>query len=309
MSGAGWRLVSDVGGTNVRFARASVEGEIDARRSYAVADFPAFTDALAAYLEETGRPEFASFAIGAAGPVDRGRVRLTNAPWTLDIDEIAAALAGARGALVNDLEAAAMALPFLDKSDFRHVGPHIETPSQSRMLALNIGTGFGASVVIPTPTGWATCPSEAGHMALAIAEREELALLEAGRSVEDILSGPGVVALYRFLGGGREGETLTSAEILARAPSDPIASEVCRHVTRLLGRVAGDLVLATAAWGGAYLFGSVVRGWEKAASAQSFRSAFENKGAMRKRMEAVPSAIVTYEDAAFFGLAKLPLPA
>jgi glucokinase len=73
-------------------------------------------------------------------------------------------------------------------------------------------------------------------------------------------------------------------------------------MTQLLGRVVGDLVLASGAWGGAFLCGSVVRGWSSVADPERFRKVFERKGAMSGRMRGVPTAVITHPNPALIGL-------
>lgn len=307
----GWRLVGDVGGSNVRFAQAA-DGALARRRSYAVSDHASFYDALRRYRDETGGGEGChSCGIGVAGPVDDGRVKLTNAPWVIEAGEVAALL-GAPCELVNDLQAVALALPFLGGEDLSPIGgaPRVPAPGRT-MLAVNIGTGFGAAAAIPFRGGWVACASEPGHMTLGAADAGELALIEGFESVEHLLSGRGVVELYARLARRRGGaaEMAQSAAIFAGASADQAAAETTRHVSALLGRIAGDLVLAAGAWGGVYLCGSVAQGWAAAADPAPFRAAFERKGAMSARMRGVYSGLILREDVALFGLTHLPIAA
>lgn len=309
MTAGSLRLVADVGGTNARFAQASAEGGLHARRAYKLCDFDSFMDALRVYREETGSVPYRDFALGGAGAVQDGRIKLTNAHWILDAAEISLELGNTPGILANDLEAAAMALPFLDDIHFKPIGSaRPASPRYGRMLAVNVGTGFGAATVARTAEGWATCPSEAGHMSLSAASGEELRLLPLGRSVENVLSGDGVVALYRALAGisDRDGPD-SSTSVFARASGDQAAAETCRLFTNLLGRIVGDLVLASAAWGGVYLLGGVISGWAGVADMAAFRAAMENKGLMQDRMTEVGAALVLNEDAALLGLAHWPI--
>jgi glucokinase len=308
---SGWRLVGDVGGSNARFARA-FDNVLSERRTYAVADHPSFYQALGRYLDEIGGPaECHSAAIGVAGPVDGGRVKLTNAAWTIDAKEIAPLLGGAPTEVVNDLQAVALALPFLREQDLAPFGTAIRQSGTKRtMLALNVGTGFGAAAIIPSREGWVACGSEPGHMTLGAADADELGLLERDGSVEDLLSGRGVLALYRRIAGRQGAEPQPDqcgSGIFARAGTDPIAAETLRRFTRLLGRVAGDLVLASGAWGGVYLCGSVAQGWAAVGDLNEFRDWFERKTVMTDRMRGVFSGVIKPDDVSLTGLTHLPI--
>jgi glucokinase len=309
---SGWRLVGDVGGSNARFARASGNA-LSARRQYAVADYPSFYAALSRYLDEMGGPEGCnSAAIGVAGPVDNGHVKLTNAAWTIDAKDVAPLLGGVPTEIVNDLQAVALALPFLGEQDLLPLGNAVRTGVRRTMHALNVGTGFGATAVIPSRDGWVTCGSEPGHMTLGAIDADELGLIDEGGhgSVEDLLSGRGVLTLYSRIASRRGAGQLAGlcgSEIFTRAHADPIAAETLRCFTRLLGRVAGDLVLASGAWGGVYLCGSVAQGWAAIADIDEFREHFERKSVMSERMRGVFSGVIKPDDTPLVGLTYVPM--
>ena len=305
----GWRLVSDVGGTNVRFARGHADGRIEDMRSVPLQGADSFCGALTAYISQTGGMEgCTSAAIGAAGPVENNRVALTNADWVLDGEDISIALGGAPVRLVNDLEAAAIALPFLGSGDIEAFG---DAPGQQAhtgaKLAVNVGTGFGAATVFAGPDGgYLTRPSEAGHMTLAATSESERSAFAGCHSIEDVLSGHGLVDLHaRLCAGTEEAPAHDAAEVLQRCDQEAAAAGALGVFTDLLGRICGDLVLAGAAWGGVYLFGSVTGGWQAVADPARFRRTFEGQGAMRDRLQGVPTRIVTRADAPLLGLAHL----
>lgn len=302
-----WRLVCDVGGSNVRFARCPGKHVLSDRRGYHVGDFPSFYEALQTYLDETGgAADCSGAAIGVAGPIDAGAVKLTNADWRIEAARVEAMLGGAPTLLVNDLEAVALALPHLCADDLSPLGTaERATAGRLTMLALNVGTGFGAATVIPMGDGWISHPGEPGHMALGALDGDELERMGDARTVEDILSGRGVPLLFQTIArqsGRAEMADLNSAEIFANAGQDELAAETLRAFSRFLGRIAGDLVLAGAAWGGVYLCGSVAIGWAEAGGGQYFRGSFEAKGPMTERMRQVYSGIIARDDVGLLGL-------
>ena len=303
-----WRLISDVGGTNVRFARVIDDNNVVDSCSYPVSRFESFLDALRAYAAETEGGLFgcSGAAIGAAGPIALGSAQFTNLSWSIHETEVAAEI-GAPCHLVNDVEAAAYCLPGLASSEFLVIGdvaPKLETAH--KLLAANIGTGFGAAALLKTPAGWFSSPSEAGHMSLPRPEGEEARLRPAFRSVEHVLSGRGLSNLHAAL--HEEGTRLEAAVICSRAPSDPKCRATLSFFTRIAGDVLGNLALAVGAWDGVFLLGSVAKGFAHVADHARFRAAFEDKGPMREWMKRIPIALVEKQDAALFGLAALPIP-
>ncbi len=186
---------------------------------------------------------------------------------------------------------------------------------------MNVGTGFGAAALVPVGGGWTSVAGEPGHMTFGATTAEELALrsdLEpAAASVEDVLSGNGLVSLYRLLAGvgagvgagagvgvGTGAESLHSEDVLAGIGHDAAARRSVEIFTAVLARVAGDLVLATGAWGGVYLFGGAALGWCDRADLAAFREAFIAKDKMATRMASVPVHAVTNGAAPLIGLAR-----
>jgi glucokinase len=297
------RLVADTGGTNVRFAVADANGNLDRVKIFQTADFPTFLDALGAYRSDAGGlKEIEAGAIAAAGPVEGNAVKLTNNEWIVDGAAIAA-LMGVPVVVLNDLEAVAAALPHLTADDLTTLGAVTPVrPERRTMIAVNVGTGFGAASAIWRDGRWYTCPSESGHMTLGPVEGTAL---PADTSVEDVLSGAGLARLHQQFSGAQGSRQ--ASDVFARAAADAAAARTVEVFTAVLGRIAGDLTLATCAWGGAYLCGSVATAWAGVADIGRFRAEFTRKGPMRSRMQNVPTAVIRRDIAALYGLAMMPI--
>ncbi|MGO9546466.1 MAG: ROK family protein [Rhodomicrobium sp.] len=302
----GWRLVSDVGGTNVRFARAEAGKGLQKRSSYRVSTFATFSDALRTYLDETGgKNGCIGAAIGAAGRIASGAVRLTNLAWHVSESDVSSEL-GAPCTLINDVQAVSFSLPALSPADFLTLGlPEPAFAAARRLLVANIGTGFGAATLIRTSSGWTSCPSEAGHMSLTFSGWGDDSLRQKFMSVEHALSGHGLCNLHAAI--ANDTPALAPSEIIAKANSDPRYATTLRLFTQIAGAVLGNLVLAVAAWDGVLLCGSVARGFAPAADLSLLRQSFEGTGRMSEWKKQIPLALVTNDDAALIGLAVLPL--
>lgn len=283
MARSGLRLVADIGGTNARFA---LMGAASAPRSdvmrYRVADHPSFTDAMQAFLSDHAGEDIAAAAICAAGPVASGRVKLTNAPWEIDAREVSDALGGAKVRLLNDLQAVAEALPWLGEAEAETLWSGKPSPERAPMIAINIGTGFGASVLVPAAGSWHSLAAEPGHMRFAPASDAERRMGAA--TYEDAISGPGLVRMRERLGG-----------------------DIVPLFSGLLGRVSGDLVLATGTWGGVWFCGGVMDDWAQHIDSETFRDAFIDKGPMAERLACVPIRRITAPNPALIGLARLAM--
>lgn len=304
------RLVADVGGTRSRFGVSDGHGRLSDVRIYETAARPSFASTMADYLSDIGADPSGAWCrdvhIAAAGPVDAGIVHLTNSTWTISAPEISSALGGIAVHIVNDLEAVGLLLPHVTPADTTPIGSAASGGLLGNRIAINVGTGFGAATAVRAPgkagsVRWTIAAGEAGHMTLTAATPEEAAAFAFARSVEDVLSGAGISRLYEALAGTTE-INRTANSVIAAAASDPIAGITVQILSRLLGRIAGDLVLATAAWDGVYLCGSVAQGWAGVGDTAAFRAEFERKGAMKARMARVPVQMIRAPEPALLGL-------
>lgn len=273
------RVVADVGGTTSRFARVGPAGTLEALQRYATAGFDGLAPMLERYLQDLPPCPLAELVLAVAGPVDDGESVLTNVPWRVSAAVLAARL-GARVQVVNDVVAVAMLLPHLQPGDHAPLRDTRATQRAPR-IAINVGTGFGAACVVPVDGRWVPLASEAGHMCLGVMSETERAAFEHVRRVEDLLCGAGLADLREALG----------------------EDEAVRRFSAVLGRVCGDLVLATGAWGGAFLCGGVIQALADQLDVARFLSAFDDKGPMAARMAAVPVSRLRVPEPALRGLA------
>ena len=96
-------------------------------------------------LVEAARPyagRYRAAGVAVAGPVEQGKVVLTNADWRGSVSDLDVPVR-----LVNDLEAVAFSIPLLTARDIQWWGGRGE--SLERVLCLGIGTGFGGALFTP----------------------------------------------------------------------------------------------------------------------------------------------------------------
>ena len=304
-------LLSDLGGTNIRFALSRDGGPPEALAVLAADEFPSFKDAARHYLGETG-VGFAAVAV--AGPVSEGRAAMTNRDWTIDAAAIAEVLGVERACLLNDFEAQALSLPSLGAQDLSPVGDAFRPDARAPKVVLGPGTGFGAAALLPEPGGgWRVVCGEGGHMTLAAANETEAVLLAGIReefghvSVERVVSGAGLALLYRTLSGNRE-PAPEPPEVTARAAAgEPLAVAAIGHFSRFLATAASDLALVFAAKGGVYLSGGILPRLGPCFDRAAYLDRFADKGRFRAFLRSIPSAVVTHPAPAMAGLAAAAL--
>ncbi|HUD50680.1 glucokinase [Parvibaculum sp.] len=318
-------LVSDIGGTNARFALARFRGgdiDIEAPVIFQTADYLGLEAALDVFLDRKGRPSLDAVAVCAAGPVigegAQARIHMTNCPWDVSVTALAAATGVARPLLVNDFAALALAVPHLTPADLHAVGGGTADP-RAPIGILGAGTGLGVAALVPDGHGrYVAVPGEGGHVDLAPTDARELAVLTHlmgihGRvSVERVLSGPGLVSLYMSLAaldGVAVDSHPTGADISdwAEAKSSALAIEAVSMFCGWLGAVAGNLALTLGAKGGLFIGGGIVPGWIERRCGlfdeALFRRHFEAKGRFESYLAAVPVHAIMRGDTALLGLA------
>lgn len=270
------KLVGDVGGTKVLLALADAAGMLHARRRLASADFREFDDLLAAYLRG-GAERVDGGCLAVAGPVaDDGRTaKITNLPWTIDAARLEARFGLGRLQLINDFAGVALGVTTLAQDLL--VGVQAGEPvADGLRLVLGAGTGMGVAALL----GDRVLPSEGGHIGFspqdATQARIHAALLaEHGRvTVERVVSGAGLAAIHRILGG----EPATPEELGTRAlAGESTARQATDVFFACYGAFAGDMALAFMARGGVYLAGGVTQKLLPLLADSPFLAAFNAK--------------------------------
>lgn len=312
-------LVSDIGGTNARFALAEpARGAVllhDSVREYPAADFATAADAARHFLDELGqRADAAVFAV--AGRVRFDEARITNHPWQIRASEIGSALGLQRVALINDFSAQAMAISRLRAADVVAVGdvawPGFDTRSAQTYAVIGPGTGLGVGGLLVRNGRCFPLETEGGHAGFAPSRPQDMRILDClmrrfGRvSCERLVSGPGLVNLYTSVCEveGVPAQSLSPAQINACAVAgDPHCQQAVELFCAAFGSMAGDLVLTLGAWDGVFLAGGVVPKLLDALRTRGFRQAFEAKGRFAPAMAEVPSLAVVHACAGLLGAA------
>ncbi len=307
-------LIADIGGTNSRCALLDDRGRIVAVETFSNADFSEIESVLDHYLEHrraSDRPRRAALAVAA--PVLNDRVQLVNIDWQFTQTGLRQRFNLAGLIVVNDAAAVAWGVPDLSSAGITKVGRG-DAAAGSPIAVIGPGTGLGVAALIPTSDGWAAVAGEGGNVSISTATRTETAVADYQRSgyghcsSEDLLSGPGLVNIYRALAkiASHAATSTTPSEISAAAAGgDPLAIEARSMFFSLLGTAAGNLALTVNARGGVFVGGGIVRQLMAEFTESDFRERFEDKGTYRGYMESIPTYVITDPQPAFLGLRKL----
>ncbi len=318
-------LAGDVGGTKT--ALALFERRDDAlvlAREAALPsrEFRTFEEAVARFLADGRRPAIEAACFGVAGPVVNGRCVTVNLPWHLDEATLGASIPAPRVRLLNDLEATGYGVLTLPPAALEPL--QRGAARQGNMALIAAGTGLGEALLIWDGHRHLVVASEGGHADFAPRTDLEVELLgflrkEVGRvSYERVVSGPGLISIYRFLrdtGGSPEPPWLS--EQIERGDPSAVVAEVGlagRHplcvqaldlFASIYGAEAGNLALKALAVGGVFVGGGIAPKVRAKLADGTFATAFGDKGRLAGLMASIPVSLVLEPRAALLGAAEV----
>lgn len=319
-------LVGDIGGTNARFASMVVRDgglELIAEATLPSRRFACLGEAVLEYFERHAAarsPHHACF--GLPGPVeDHQRCEITNLPWVVDACELARTIGAARASLLNDVEAAAWGLGMIGPEG-THTVCEGQPAAEGNLALVAPGTGLGEAAVVWDGDRYLPYATEGGHVDFAPADELQVGLWRflhrrhGHVSWERALSGPGLVAIHRFLlerqglqppewatDGHADRDAAATISALAREDTAGPCAEALNLFFALLGAETGNVALRTLATGGVYLAGGIVPRLLPELLASPFRESFSAKGRFRGLLETVPVRVVTDDRLALWGAA------
>ncbi len=315
------RLIADIGSSYARFALETAPGEFTRQASLRCADHADFSATVRAYLAAQPGLQVEHAAVAMAYPVEGDQVRMTNSTWEFSIEQARGQLQLDTLMVVNDFTALAMSLPRLGPDGARQVGGGRARP-HSVIGLLGSGSGLGVSGLIPAGDGWVSLGSEGGHASFSPRDEREVAILRHAWKVhphlsfERLLSGPGLELMYRALaehaGLPAEAAQAPSApEITRRAlaadrpGADPVAAQTLDTFCAMLGTAAANLAVTLGAGGGVYVGGGIVPRLGAYFDRSAFRARFEDKGRFSRYLAAIPTFVITADQATMVGAAAI----
>jgi glucokinase len=307
----------DIGGTHARFAIADVEAgrvrTLGEPVTLKTAEHGSLQLAWEAFAESQGGTLPRAAGIAIAAPINDELIRLSNNPWIIRPPLIRERLKVDEWTLVNDFGAVGHAVAQVPDEDFIHLcGPDTPLPDRGMITVCGPGTGLGVAGVLRTAAGYHVVETEGGHMDFAPLDRIEDALLKHLRgifnrvSVERIVAGPGIVAIYETLAAieGRAINRLDDKTIWTRAleGTDSLAAAALDRFCLALGAVAGDLAL-THGPKGVVIAGGLGLRLKDHLLGSGFGDRFVAKGRFRNLMASIPVKLITHPQPGLFGAA------
>ncbi|MBE5315096.1 MAG: glucokinase [Xanthomonadales bacterium] len=311
-------LAADVGGTNARLAWVEVDASgasapmVLSAQAYRCADFSGLPAIIERFLvEHPGRP--AALALACAGLRHGREVINRNLPWRLMLDPLEALAGDAPLHLSNDFEALARATRWVAADAGQSLFEGAGAATRAPVLVLGPGTGLGAALRVPVGQGEVVVPTEGGQAGFAPATDLESAVLDLLRDelghvcTESVLSGPGLLRLYRALALLRDQpaalDTPEAVGSAALAGDEDLAVEAVRVFWGALASVCGNSVLGLGAYGGVLLAGGILPRLMPLFDAQAFARRFCDKGGLSPVLAQVPVRLIEHGQLGIVGAA------
>ena len=314
-------LAGDIGGTKTDLALFDAGLKELARGQWLNRDYDGLDTVVRVFLEQE-RAEVTDACFGIAGVVEQGRVRMTNLSWVVDAGAMASVLHIPSVRLLNDLEAIAYGVAALDQTDFLVLNDGV-AGATGNAAVIAAGTGLGEAGLYWDGTRHHPFASEGGHTSFAPRNELEIELLRYllkqfdHVSYERVVSGPGLVNIYRFLrdtGRGEEPSWLSEsiahsdpAAAISRAAlerASPLCMQAEHLFVSLYGAEAANLALKTMALAGVYVAGGIARKITTKLADGTFRDAFLAKGRRRELLQRIPVRVVLNDKVALRGAAR-----
>ena len=307
-----YNLVGDIGGTNARFALvAPGKSELMSIKTLQCTKFETVQEAINSYISSIKDAEIVSACIASAGTTHLDIFKPANNDWVINKSNVSSALNDIQVNWINDFSAQALATTTLKSNDVIVINKGAVQPERVR-LVIGPGTGLGTCGLINSSNGWVPLPAQGGHSDFAPNSNLEIEIWtllqkQFGHvAVERILSGPGIVNLYKALCQINEKEVLfnspseiTSAAI--KVNPDSISKETLHLFCRIFGSVTGSIALSTGCLGGIYITSDLVRNFLDFFIDSDFLKSFEDKGRLKYYMTDIPIFISKKENMGLIG--------
>ncbi len=313
-------LAGDVGGTKTLlglFSPVWPRPVLVRSETFVTIEHDSLVHIVSRFLEKAQPQAIQAACFGVAGPVSEQRATLTNVPWAVTAGEIAQAFSIPSVSLLNDLQAMAWAVPVLERQELVLLQEGRPAVGGNRAL-IAAGTGLGEALLHYVDGRLVPSPSEGGHADYSPRTAEEVALMQMLTSIygraewEHLLSGPGLVNIYRFTHPhgcpvlDPAADPVHAPSLISHAALErrcPRCVEALRMFVTAYGAEAGNLALQCVATGGVYIGGGIAPKILPALQTPAFLDAFRSKAPMTALVEAIPVSVILNEQTGLLGAA------
>lgn len=306
------RLIADIGGTNARFALVDGKGEIFQIRNFLKNDYESVADAINDYKVFTGE-DVSEILLAVNTPIVDGRPHINANNWGYENKNLEKDVGVKKIIFFNDLQAHAMSLPFLKKSEKTLIhGKNADTEGTVAIIGSGTGLGLAYGIYDAKQKKHNFYPSEGGNQVASPVDDEQVKVIGKLLKIlpfvrwEDISSGRGINSLYNALFGQDKSTEIIMQEFAEGSEkSRKVFTLFCEFLGAFTHNV-GDTFLPS---GGIYITGGILTRKENVefmTNNTRFLDYYSSQNIYKDRskyLEQYPIYLITHPNPALLGLA------
>ena len=317
-------LAGDIGGTKTSLALYTYKDgalEIQVQHQFVSQKYQNFSDVIEEFISSYKIENIEAVCLGIAGPIINGVCKTTNLPWTIDSKELQIVCNTSKVKLLNDLEATAYGMLYLNEDEFVDVNPNGKKVDANRAV-IAAGTGLGEAILFYNGENYYPIGSEGGHCDFAAQNslQDELLVWMRKRhpehvSVERLVSGIGIYTIYEFL---KEKNFAKESKIMLELnesddknamvtkcalEGDTLCTKAIKIFVEIYGAEAGNLALKSLSLGGVYIGGGIAPKILPFLLDGNFLNAFAAKGRFQETLINMQIKISLNQNTALLGSA------
>jgi glucokinase len=311
------RLVSDIGGTNARFALEISPYTYEEIRVFECKNYATLAEAINTYINLVSHKygKVTSAALAVPSPIVDDTLFMVNSPWHLSSMTQTKLDTGLENIIfLNDFHALALAVPHIPKANLHKINNG--TAAADKPIAIiGPGTGLGMATLIKHPIHdeYFAIPAEGGRSSFTAVTEEEFEIWQFCHrrfhhvSIERLISGSGLQTIYEavcYINDIPINDYLPEPHEITDLGTNNkcfICKQTVDHFCRILATMASNLACITSSFGGVYIGGGIIPKMLDYFVKSDFKSRFEDKGRYRTFLEKMPIYIILDKYPAMYG--------
>ncbi|WP_368030041.1 glucokinase [Arcobacter sp. s6] len=315
-------LAGDIGGTKTNLALYKYENdalEIQSQHQFTSQKYESFSDVIQEFISAYNIQNIEAVCLGIAGPIINGVCKTTNLPWVIDTKELQKVCNTSKVRLLNDLEATAYGMLYLNEDEFVNINPNAKI-TQANKAVIAAGTGLGEAILFYDGQNYHPIGSEGGHCDFAPLDslQDELLVWMRKRypahvSIERLVSGIGIYTIYEFLKERNYKEESEMMKEISKAEdknamvtqgalkNDSLCLETMKVFVEIYAAEAGNLALKSLSLGGIYIGGGIAPKILPFLTDGNFLKAFASKGRFKETLMNMQIKISLNQNTALLG--------
>lgn len=315
-------LAGDIGGTKTNLALYKYNNEtleLQTQHQFVSQNYKSFSDVIQEFISSYNVKDIEAVCLGIAGPIINGVCKTTNLPWIIDSKELQKVCNTPKVKLLNDLEATAYGMLYLNEDEFVNINPNAQI-TQGNKAVIAAGTGLGEAILFYDGQNYHPIGSEGGHCDFAPLNslQDELLVWMRKRhpehvSIERLVSGIGIYTIYEFL---KERNFKEESEMMIEiskaedknamvtkcaSKNDPLCQETMKIFVEIYAAEAGNLALKSLSLGGVYIGGGIAPKILPFLTDGNFLKAFVAKGRFKETLMNMQVKISLNQNTALLG--------